>query len=99
MSSSAVGSSKGGRISSNVHFLSNFSQLEQALVPSHKSISSASKSPSDEPSRRSCVTMGLHSYVGFSIIQEYSSYQSHELEEVLSGVQKFDFVRDMENIK
>ena len=104
MSSSAVGSSKGGRISSKVHFWwSPFSQLEQALVPSHKSISSASKSPLDEPSRRSFVTDGLRSYVSCSMIDEHFWYQSHELGEVLFGVllgiQKFDFVRDMSNVK
>ena len=79
------------------------SQLEQPLFPFHKSISSASKGPSDEPSRRSFVTDGLRSCVSFSMIHECDSLQSHELEEVLSGVlfgvQKFDFVRDIENIK
>ena len=37
------------------------------------------------------------------MIDEHSWYQSHEIEEVLFGVlpgtQKFDFVRDMSNIK
>ena len=37
------------------------------------------------------------------MIDEHSWYQSYELEEVLfgvlSGIQEFDFVRDMSNVK